>query len=402
MKKTHHKTHKKLAHIHALFVLCSAGLLSFIFITYYLQLPENKPTPIAQTKKHKNPVDLQIAQYSDKHITKNAIDSNQKFSSLALADFLTDEDLISPRSQMANVGSLFGEKKEYGTWLWTPLFEITKEYADSIIKEAKAAGLNKIYLSLDSYLDIYVMPDVKEKTEKRKEFENNLEYFVTLANKAGIDVDAEAGWRNWAEDGNLYKAFAIINFVREFNKNEKYKISGFQYDVEPYLLATYKTDQSRVLKNYLNLIEQTNILLGGSDLKFSVVIPYFYDKTSGLTKPFEYDGETDFAYNHLLNILDKRPESKIIVMSYRNFADGNDGSVDISNTEVAEATNGMYLTKIIVAQETGDVLPPYITFNNTSKNYYSKEIEKINKAFEPYQNFGGIAVHYVNAFLTLK
>ncbi len=360
-----------------------------------------------------NPIDLHIAPYSDKHITRNAIETNEKFETLALADFLspdqTSTQFISPQSQIAGAGLALlqaPEQKEYGTWIWTPLLDMTPEYMESIMTGAESYGVNVIYISIDSYLDIFVMHDGKEKEKKYKEFSDKLERFIIIAHKHNIKVDAEAGWRNWAELGNTYKAFAIIQYVKEFNATHTHTLRGFQYDVEPYLLSWYQKDNISVLRNFLSLIDQSIMLLGPkkylNDLEFSVVIPDFYDKNQSPFPPFEYMGETDYPYNHLLNSLEKRPNSSVIVMSYRNFAHGADGSIDISNTEVETATNGLYSTRVILAQETGDVQPPYITFNNTNKKYYSDEVAKLTKAFEPYANFGGIAVHYVNAFLSLK
>jgi hypothetical protein len=89
-------------------------------------------------------------------------------------------------------------------------------------------------------------------------------------------------------------------------------------------------------------------------------------------------------------------------MSYRAFAEGFDGSIEISTNEMKTAKKGSYQTKIIIAQETGEVLPAYLTFHNTSKNRLFEEIGKINTAFDPYSNFNGIAIHYANAFLALK
>jgi len=352
-----------------------------------------------------NPVDLHISQYSDKHITINAIDSNEKFSRLTLANYLEESgEVISPFSQVATVSQAVNQNsgKEYGTWLWTPISDITPSYMASIISGAKTDGVNAIYLSIDPYLDIYAMPEGQEKEDAKKTFSATLEDFITLANKNGIAVDAEAGWRNWAEDGNQYKAFATINFVKQFDQTEKNTLRGFQFDVEPYLLTSYEKNPVPVLQNFLQLIDQSITLLGASNLKLSVVIPDFYDEDQTLVPAFEYDGKTTYVYDHILDVLEKRPGSSVIVMSYRNFADGDDGSIDISQGEVETATNGLYSTEVIVAQETGDVQPPYITFNNTSKNYLDQQIEKINQAFLPYSNFGGVAIHYVNAFLSLK
>jgi hypothetical protein len=363
--------------------------------------------------KHFNTADLHIAQYSDKHITQNAIISDPHLNTLALADFIKEDSqsaqILSPISQVAGADLAQIDQtseKEYGTWVWTPTLEMTPAYMNTIISGAKSAGINTIYVSIDSYLDIYAMSDGPTKEAQKKLFTNTLEHFVKLAHEDDIAVDAEAGWRDWAEDGNTYKAFAVINFAKEFNRTQVYTLRGFQYDVEPYLLASYQTEPVPVLENFLALIDESITLLGpkdtSRDLQLSVVIPDFFDNDQSTVAPFAFNGQTSSTYNHLLDTLERRPGSDVIIMAYRNFAEGNDGSIDISNNEVQTATNGMYSTKIIIAQETGDVMPPYITFNNTSKKYYSEELQKLIQAFTPYANFGGVAVHYVNAFLTLK
>jgi hypothetical protein len=229
-----------------------------------------------------------------------------------------------------------------------------------------------------------------------------LDNFISLADKNGIKVDAEAGWRNWAEDENIYKAFADVSFVSNFNDTHTKKFRGFQYDVEPYLLNSYNKNKTQVLKNFVALIDQTENFLNRSDLHFAVVVPDFYDEKDGLTPKFFYNGTKAGVFTHLLGILDKKLNSSIIVMSYRNFADGNDGSIDLSNNEMQTVSRGDYDTKIIIAQETGEVSPPYVTFHGTSHNYLLMQIEKINLAFASYYNFGGIAIHYANAFLALK
>jgi hypothetical protein len=77
------------------------------------------------------------------------------------------------------------------------------------------------------------MRDGIEKEKLKEKFSKTLEDFIILANREGIEVDAEAGWQNWAEAGNRYKALAIVDYVKNFNDTHKNKFRGFQYDVEP-------------------------------------------------------------------------------------------------------------------------------------------------------------------------
>ncbi|MCX6702204.1 MAG: hypothetical protein NTX96_03370 [Candidatus Zambryskibacteria bacterium] len=337
--------------------------------------------------------------YSNTHITQNAIVSDPRFKDITIVD---EESLLSNviSSVKKNISTPKSEGLENGTWLWTPLLEITPEYRTSIISGAKKNGIKAIYLSIDTYLDIFVMPNGPEKDLKKKTFDIALEDFIVEAHKNNISVDAEAGWQNWAEDGNSYKAYAVLNYVIQFNKTHKEKLRGFQYDVEPYMLSSFKNNKSVVLYNFISLIDQTVVKLNNSDLELSVVIPDFYDSVSGETPQLSYKGNAGYAFDHLLSVLERREGSKIIVMSYRNFSKGDDSSVDISKNEITEANT--YHSKVIIAQETGDVPPPYVTFHNTTRSYYNKQVAFIQNTFASDKSFGGIAVHYVNAFLELK
>ncbi len=132
-----------------------------------------------------------------------------------------------------------------------------------------------------------------EKEKKKKAFDSILESFITAAHKNNMTVDAEAGWRNWAEPGNEYKAFAVMNYVLQFNVAHAEKFRGFQYDVEPYLLPSYATDKKAVLYNFADLVNETVTRLNDSDLTFSIVIPDFYDSASGETPQFIYGWSLD-------------------------------------------------------------------------------------------------------------
>ncbi len=279
---------------------------------------------------------------------------------------------------------------------------MSPQYIKSIISDAKANGVNTMYVSIDTYLDVFVMPKGSEREKQKKAYSDKLEYFISEAKSFGIAVDAEAGWRNWAEGDNIYKAFAVVSYVKNFNDTQKDKFRGFQYDIEPYLLDSYVGNEASVLKNFVSLIDQTQNFMATSTLKLSVVVPDFYDEKDGMTPKFSYNGDKEYVFKHLLNILNKKSDNSIIIMSYRSFADGYDGSIEISKNEMDTAKSGSYDTKIIIAQETGKASPSYITFYNTSKKYLGKEVGSISSVFGSYPNFGGIAVHYVNAFLALK
>lgn len=386
------------------FVLVFGTLL---FVSFMFVKTQNKkqvstlfPGVVKVAEKTKRNAIVYPRQYSDREITINAKVTDPKYKDLSLVD--KNSQVSSVFSSLIKRNNINAEENllENGTWLWTPTLQITPEYRDSIIQGAVENSINVIYISIDSYLDIFVMPNGKEKDLAREKFDQILRDFISEANKKGIKVDAEAGWQNWAQPGNSYKANVVLDYVINFNKKYKEKFRGFQYDVEVYLLDEYFENREKVLNNFLNLISQTVTILNNTDLYFTVVVPEFYDGTLDETPSFVYRGKKAFAFEHLLSILERRNGSKVIIMSYRNFSKGKDGTIDISKDEVNTANK--FGTKVVIAQETGDVPPPYITFHNKTRQDYDEQVRIIEEEFINDESFGGIATHYVNSFLELK
>src|SRR3989344_2852041 len=195
---------------------------------------------------HQNTVDTKISLYSDKHITPKAIETNPAFKNIVF-DTPPKEKNNTFSHQIATVfkslKSVISQKekteksqREYGSWVWTPIMQMTPEYTEEILSESKTNGINVIYLSLDSYLDIFVMEKGSEREKQKKLFSTKVEDFIVRA---------------------IYKAFAIINYVKSFNATHQNKFRGFQYDVEPYLLEEYPENTTSILRNFVELVDKT-------------------------------------------------------------------------------------------------------------------------------------------------
>jgi hypothetical protein len=395
---------KKFLNLNKKFALYSSlSLLSIVFVAggiSYFNRDIYEPVP------HRNSVDTKVSISGMREVSSRVKETNPELKSFTWAPKKEDTLIGSQLAAVARaIKSLAPEKQEpleKGSWVWTPNQYLTKNYVDQIISGAKSNGINVIYLAIDSYIDIFEMPKGEAREAAKKRFNDNTEYFIKKAKESGIQVDAMAGWQNWSEPGNEYKGLVVMNYAKSFNTKSEHKFRGFQYDVEPYLLPKYKENPTEVLKNFVYFIDNSENFLKDSDLRFSIVIPDYYDQGDGMTPKFKYAGSNNFAFKHLLNILDRREGSSLILMSYRNFAEGPDGSIEVSRNEINTAMRGRHNTKIIVAQETGDFPPPYITFHNTSKKYFDEEVGKIQSSLGKHKNFGGISIHYINSFLSLR
>lgn len=291
---------------------------------------------------------------------------------------------------------------EYGSWVWVSPIAMSQEYMRTVVEGASQNGINVLYVTIDDYLEIEALTDVNSKNTRKKNYINAIERFVRIAKEKNISVELEAGWRDWAEGDNRRKAFVIADFVIEYNNSHVDKIKAIQYDIEPYLLSSYTNDKTSLLENFISLIDEVSERLGNTELGLSVVIPHFYDEGQAWTPAITYKGINTYAYDHILRILDTRKDSKIIIMAYRNFAEGNNGSIDLAHVEIDEASSDIHSTKIIVGQESGDVKPDYVTFFSLSKAEYLEQKEILQNKFSTQSGFGGIAIHYIDSFLNLK
>jgi uncharacterized repeat protein (TIGR01451 family) len=308
-----------------------------------------------------------------------------------------------PPAPIPVVPPVTSSTKESGVWIWNTPAEMATTFGDGQIDKAKVHGFNSIYLTVDDYLSIHNLPSGPSKDMQKAAYFKMLDRIIKKANSLGITVDAEGGWKDWAIQKNRWKGFVLIDMVKEYNiLYPNAKFNGFQYDVEPYLLPNYEGDKSTVLYEFIQFIDQSTARVTDSNFYFSIVIPHFYDQTNNWTPKIAYNGVSKHTFTHLLDILDRKPGSKILVMAYRNYFSGNDSTESISRGEIEEASGSGHKTFVVVAQETGNVDPGYVTFYGMSKVELKNALSAISQKFSLYQGYGGTAVHYLDPFLELR
>lgn len=292
--------------------------------------------------------------------------------------------------------------KENGIWVWNFPSQMNTATGDAQMKALASYGFNAVYITIDDYLEIAVMPEGTAKETTKKAYFAQLAAFVQKANALGMQVDAEGGANNWAISANRWKGFALIDAAKEYNAaHPEAKLRGFQYDVEPYTLPDYETNKSVRLSEFVTFIDQSMSRLLGSDVQFSVVIPHFYDSAQAWTPNIAYGGTSASTFTHLLSIMEKKPGGTILIMSYRDFFEGANGTRAISEVEIKEASAG-YSTNIVVSQETGNVDPDFVTFYGSTKTVVLDMLQTINMAFGSHSRYGGTATHYMDSFLEMQ
>ncbi len=305
-----------------------------------------------------------------------------------------------PSDNLSDIPKLDG--KESGIWVWDSVDKMSEAKMQEVVLYAKHSGFNVIYLTIDDILQTLLLPTGSDKTNKLNTYSANLAKFIDIANASGLPVDAVAGWKDWSEPAHQHKPLAVMDFVASFNDTQTLKFRSMQFDIEPYLLARYERNKASVLTNLVNLTDKIQIQSAIRGLPFAMVVPHFYDATQKWTPLVTFKGKKDYAFNHMLNILDRQAGNSLIIMAYRNYAVGDNGSIQISQKEVfdADATTGV--TKIIIAQEAGPVDPDFVTFYDTSRDYMFSQIQILNNYFKDSNSFGGVSVHYMEPFALLQ
>lgn len=309
----------------------------------------------------------------------------------------------TPALSTATVHTALSGASESGLWIWDTPLQMSRDYVARMVDSASTNGFNTLYVTVDDYLTVAAMPAGTQKTAKTSSYMNALAAVIAAAQQKGMHVDIEGGARDWAYPENRWKGYALIDFLAAYNiAHPEAKANGLQYDVEPYLLPEYETDKAAVLTQFLEFIQESTARMAQVDGTFSVVIPHFYDSRQAWTPSVKFGDKNAFTFTHLLDILEAKPGSELIIMAYRNYFEGEGGTRELSQAELDEAAAGGYATHIVVAQETGNVEPSYVTFYGLSKADLTTALSDIRSTFKDNKNFGGVAVHYLEPFLDLK
>jgi hypothetical protein len=190
---------------------------------------------------------------------------------------------------------------------------------------------------------------------------------LNRASAAGIAVDALSGDPSWVNDPGQAVAWAreVVSF---------HSFAGLHIDVEPYALASWNTDQSGTITNYLSMLSQVKSAAGSYALEAD--IPFWFN-----TIPWG-GSSLDVA---VFDTVDAAT-----LMTYRNVAAGSDGIIALGQ---AEFNDGVALGKRVrLAVETNPESPAKVTFYNTSVTYMDGQLSQVDAAYAASPFYTGIAI----------
>lgn len=201
--------------------------------------------------------------------------------------------------------------------------------------------------------------------------------FIAAAHSKGIAVQAMAGDPAWARDGGAW-----TGWVEEVVAHGGF--DGVVFDVEPYVHPDWGTrKQSRLIRSYLAGLDSAVGAAGG--LPALAAVPFWFD---------EVRVKRDTLLDRVVAASDG-----IVVMAYRDHAEGVDGIIDVSSTEAALASSMGRI--FVIGVETGPALPEKVTFAEEGRTFMENELAIVAGHYGLTDGFGGIAVHHYGSYSTM-
>lgn len=272
---------------------------------------------------------------------------------------------LSAASRGSGVTQLHSTRETRATWVWTSETVLVLEQRRALLAFAQAHRVNALYLQYSP------------KYEETAGFSEVAE-FLRQARTLGIDVTLVAGDPRWALTLHHATALALIDNTGRLNRRLAEagapKVRAVQYDVEPYLLAEWKTQPMTVEPQYANLLVKLHEAAKREGLELWLTLPFW----------FEHHRFGSTTLDRLaLDVADG-----IVVMAYRDTLT----RVVRAAQALLEHANAVG-RPVVVAIETSCRQPPEITFCSASQRELESALTAIQANLSRFRVFSGIAVH---------
>ena len=141
---------------------------------------------------------------------------------------------------------------------------------------------------------------------------------------------------------------------------------------------------------FLERLDEWMTIANQSGLEVSAAVPFWLDRYE-----VEWRGRLRKMNEHVQATLDV-----VVLMDYRDKADGHDGILRHAENELAWAA--AHGKKVVIGLETGDSEPTKVTFLQEGNAALSREIANVEKALAGNQAFAGFAIHHLDTWMKLR
>lgn len=221
------------------------------------------------------------------------------------------------------------------------------------------------------YVDVTGVVDLSD-ADRRAWVDDSLALMAAAA-ELDIEIGMLAGDPWWTTPEGLIDTSVVLDFVAEVDRiaaaNDRPGVVGLHLDIEPWGLAQeWENDPQTLAMDWLAMIDATQAYASrnGMNQPVSWLVPAWFDGDAPELPPLLYNGETRSVFDHGWSVLDA--PNNLVVMAYRNTADGDNGILALSRTEVATSEG-----RVTVALETVAVEPAILTFAESTWDGFMAE-----------------------------
>jgi len=285
-------------------------------------------------------------------------------------------------------------------WLWDDMEGKSIFEMDRFLYRVKSQGITTIYISVDKAAKALLNREYEQVNVQSKSYAK----FIGLASQYGIDVQALAGEPSWSLPRQDAEWQAVVSFVRDFNKSEQlvYKhFAGIQFDVESYTRNNFNTEKRERTLEFIDFVQRSSAYteLKVRSMTLGYAIPFWYDSGVPIV---EYKGSEKRVSEHILDILSTHPDSYVVLMSYRDYTEGEDGVVKISRDELIYSEGLDRPVDIYIGQEFTDQDLDKLSYFEETKEEALEQLGLVDNALRLYASYETISVHDISSFLFKK
>jgi hypothetical protein len=272
-------------------------------------------------------------------------------------------------------------------------------------------GFTTVYLELGNYLDAADQPESRARRQRLDQIRRQIRRFVATASGLGLAVHGLGGGPDWIGERG-YLGRLLVRLVGRYNAGvaPRERLQGVQLDIEPYVVQGFLqrgeegfVEYLQTLRGIVRAFERIRFQHANRHLQLGFAIPFWFDAADDEAPgPVRFRGEVKPVAHHIIDMVRRLHRAYLVVMSYRNRTDGEDGSIALARGELDYAAGIGASCGLVVGQQYGDVEPEFITFNGFTRSEFQQAADAITEAFSGYRQFRGLAVDDLDAYMNAK
>ncbi len=189
-------------------------------------------------------------------------------------------------------------------WIWRP--NAWQDKGKKLLAMLQRYGVNRVFVSVDT-----------EETQGRIRHARQLEEFINQAGKKGIAVWVVEGDPHATQPAGQRRFVRRAQILQQYNTrvSANSRVSGVQYDIEPYLVNGWNLEPDAWLDAYVETLQKIRQTL---DLELEIVIPFWWQ-----FKAVGGQSWLDRIRPHIdsLNVMDYRTNPRLIKQFAQPFLD---------------------------------------------------------------------------------